>query len=155
MKLITDYIELHVVHFSVTLEHSYLLLKRSDNKPLHPGIWQMITGAIEDGESVKKALVRELKEETGLIAEKIYSLPRVNSFYAEFCDGICLCPVFLAVVNGNSVSLSDEHSDCKWLGYHEAIKMIRWEDQVVSLEMIEKYLNNKDKLEKLPQLNFE
>jgi 8-oxo-dGTP diphosphatase len=43
-----------------------LLLKRSANKKLDPGVYSGIGGKVEPGEDFYSALLREIKEETGL-----------------------------------------------------------------------------------------
>jgi len=48
----------HTRHFDV------LLLERADR----PGFWQSITGSQEPGETLMQTAVRELQEETGLVA---------------------------------------------------------------------------------------
>jgi 8-oxo-dGTP diphosphatase len=46
-----------------------LLMHLRDDKPgiANPGCWAGFGGAVEDGESVGEALLREVKEETGLV----------------------------------------------------------------------------------------
>jgi len=47
--------------------HSYLMLHRTKKKDdLNGGFWIGVGGHIEDGETPDEALVREVKEETGL-----------------------------------------------------------------------------------------
>ncbi len=46
----------------------YLLLKRTEKDG---GFWQPMTGTLNDGESLKECLMRELEEETGI--EKKYT----------------------------------------------------------------------------------
>lgn len=43
-----------------------LLLERAD----HPGWWQSVTGSREPGETLRQTAVREVREETGLDAER-------------------------------------------------------------------------------------
>ena len=46
----------------------FLLLQRQEGESLHPGMWQIITGTIDEGERALDTARRELKEETGLSA---------------------------------------------------------------------------------------
>ena len=52
-----------VVH---TPELQVLLIERADR----PGFWQSVTGSQNEGETLAQTAVRELKEETGLDAER-------------------------------------------------------------------------------------
>ena len=47
-----------------TADLQVLLLERADKK----GFWQSVTGSLEDGETPHDAAIREVAEETGLIA---------------------------------------------------------------------------------------
>ncbi|HXV11555.1 MAG TPA: dihydroneopterin triphosphate diphosphatase [Burkholderiales bacterium] len=49
-----------------TPELEVLLLERADR----PGFWQSVTGSQNEGETLRATAVRELKEETGLDAER-------------------------------------------------------------------------------------
>ncbi len=60
-------------------KRGYLLLQLRDNKPgiFAPGKWCVPGGGIEPGEDERTAVVRELREETGLLFEKV-------EFYRRF-----------------------------------------------------------------------
>ncbi len=150
-QIVTNYIELHICRRTEE-GFEFLLLKRADDAKIYPGIWQMITGTIESHEHTKDTLLRELEEETGLKPEKIYSIPRVNTFYLAIADKICMSPVFLTIVNDKNVRISDEHSEYKWTTIDEAKKLIHWPNQVDSLELIVRYLNDESLFEKLVEV---
>ena len=152
-QVVSNYIELHICHKEKN-GYKFLLLKRAEDAKIYPGIWQMITGTIESHEHTKDTLLRELKEETGLIPQKIFSIPRINTFYLAISDKICMSPVFLSIVNSTEVIISNEHSVYKWSGYEEAVKLIHWPNQVESLEIIKKYLDNDELFTKLIEVKY-
>ncbi len=114
----------------------------------------MITGTIESHEHTKDTLTRELQEETGLTPQKIYSIPRINTFYLAISDKICMSPVFLSIVDSDKCTISDEHTEYKWATFEEASKLIHWPNQVESLEVIKKYLDNEDMFSKLVEIDL-
>lgn len=61
MKYKTPVSVLVVIH---TPTFEVLLLERA----AHPGYWQSVTGSIEDGESLRQTALREVAEETGIVA---------------------------------------------------------------------------------------
>lgn len=120
----------------------FLLLKRAE-KEIYPGVWQMVTGSINQTEKAAETVIREIMEETGLLPEKLWVVPYVNSFYSRRRNHICMVPVFAAQVSDNSdVKISHEHSDFKWLEKSEAIKLLAWQGQRVSVNTIYDYFTN-------------
>jgi len=63
---------LQIVSIIITLqcEDKFLLVQRSNNDDIFPGKWQNLGGKIELGETVEKAIRREIKEEVGLKINK-------------------------------------------------------------------------------------
>jgi len=145
MKIISNLVEVHV--FRKRKEGiEFLLLKGAENQ-IYPGIWQMVSGKIKEsasgGEKAFDTAVREVKEETGLIPLKIWVAPKVNSFYSDISDTICLVPVFAVQVDKKlKVKLSKEHTEFKWVKSKKAKKMLAWEGQRKALELIEEYFLN-------------
>ncbi len=148
-KLTAKYIELHIFKEK---EHKikFLLLKRASYQT-YPDIWQMVTGKIKRGEKAYESAMRELFEETGLVAEEIYSVPIVNSVYLPASDEISLIPVFVCRVKENSkVKISPEHSDFLWASPSKAIKLLNWEGQKQAVRLITDYwFNSKQKLTRI------
>ena len=154
-QIVTNYIELHIcIKTSDPQKYKFLLLKSSDKAKIYPGIWQMITGTIESHEHTKDTLTRELQEETGLTPQKIYSIPRINTFYLAISDKICMSPVFLTIVKSDKCTISDEHTEYKWATFEEASKLIHWPNQIKSLEVIKKYLDDEDMFSKLVEIDI-
>jgi dATP pyrophosphohydrolase len=125
-------------------EIEFLLLKRSVDQ-LYPNIWQMVTGSIEQNEKAFQTALREIKEETGLMADKFWVVPNVNSFYSFQKDEMCLIPVFAAQVRNDAiVKLSDEHIEYRWVCKEEAQKLLAWPGQRKSVEIINEYFINQN-----------
>lgn len=61
MKYKTPVSVLVVIH---TPAFEVLLLERA----AHPGYWQSVTGSVEDGETLRQTALREVAEETGIVA---------------------------------------------------------------------------------------
>jgi dATP pyrophosphohydrolase len=141
MNIISNLIEAHV--FKETKEGiEFLLLKRSENQ-IYPGIWQMVSGKIKDSESAFETAIREIKEETTLVPLKMWTVPRVNSFYTSDTDTICMVPVFAALVNSKSeITISDEHDKFAWVNLNTAKQMLAWDGQRKAVTLIEEYFLN-------------
>ncbi len=106
----------------------YLLIRRC-GKYL-PGTWQMISGGIESGETAPQAALREIREETGLIPQALYSADIVETFYMQSNDKITFVPVFVAFVENLKVSLSPkEHDAYEWLSFENARDRLVWSEQ--------------------------
>lgn len=108
----------------------YLVLRRSDNDRLYPGIRQIVTGMIEPNEGAVQSVLRELKEETGLNAGRLWRLPLVNSFYDPDEDVLQLCPNFAVLVDEKAEPvLSPEHQAFEWCAVERALELLPWTGQ--------------------------
>ena len=153
MKIIADMIETHV--FCLGKDGlKFLLLKRSDLE-IYPGLWQMVSGHIDENETAVEAALRELKEETGLVPIKFWVAPNVNSFYSPDNDSISVIPVFAALVNEDSkVVISDEHSEYTWVDSTEEKKILAWDGQRKSVGLIEEYFLREFKFLQFTEVNL-
>jgi dATP pyrophosphohydrolase len=131
----------------------YLLLKRASNEK-YPGVWQMVTGAVEENEKGYETAIREIKEETNLTPVKFWVVPRMNSFYSPEKNSVCMVPVFAALVEDREVTLSDEHTEYKWVKKDEAQKLLAWPGQRKSVQIIEDYFTNEQSFLKFVEVEI-
>ncbi|MCE2901157.1 MAG: NUDIX domain-containing protein [Gemmatimonas sp.] len=90
------------------------------------GAWELVHGSIEPGEHPAVAARREVFEETGLRAQRLYSLT-VNPFYLHARDTVQLAIVFAAVVDGTQpVTLGLEHDAAEWRRPADALVHLAW-----------------------------
>jgi dATP pyrophosphohydrolase len=139
-EVVSRYVE--VCLFRIRADRGeYLLLRRAEDDPVHPGLWQYVTGKIEEGEKASDAALRELREETGAAPLRFWVVPAVNSFYDPRRDVVNLLPVFAAQMDPQcAVRLSAEHSEFRWLPYGEARSRLVWPGQRNCLDIIREYI---------------
>ena len=91
-----------------------------------PGSWEMVHGKVEPGECLDLAARRELREETGLDAERLLSVT-MHPFYLVPSARVELAAVFAAVVAPDaSVRLGPEHHRHVWLTPSQARRRFSW-----------------------------
>lgn len=101
-----------------------------------PGTWEAVHGRIERGETPPEAARREVREETGLAVNRLYSLT-VNPFFLTATGTVELAVAFVAVVSGDEVTLGDEHDAHAWLTRAAARRRYHWPRERESLDHIE------------------
>ena len=87
------------------------------------GKWSLPAGRVEAGESIHVAVVREVKEETGLIVEPV----DVVGFYhsVETVEGVYgLNTVVRAIVVGGELAPSVEHPEARYVSRTEIDAML-------------------------------
>lgn len=143
MNIVSNLIEANIF-CETNGDLEFLLLKRSPDQ-YYPNLWQMVTGKIKYNETAYDAALREIKEETGLKPEKFWVAPTVNSFYSAEKDYICLIPVFAArIPEKGEIKLSDEHTEYQWVNPVDAKKLLAWDGQRKSIDVIVDYVLNRN-----------
>lgn len=122
-------------------KQEYLILKRK----LHWRGWEFPKGGLEILETKKRAIKREIKEETGLEILKIKK-EKIKGKYRykkelEDRKGITgqTYDLYSVLVKKKKVKLDkNEHSDFKWVDFKTALKKLTWPNQRKCLRYFEK-----------------
>lgn len=117
----------------------YLILKRKH----HWKGWEFVKGKIERFETMKMAVKRETKEETGLKILKIKNF-NVNGKYKykkrlKDRPGITgqTYHLFAVEVRKGKVKIDKgEHSGYEWLAFNHAVKKLTWPNQRKCLKVV-------------------
>ena len=116
----------------------YLLLKRSKKRG---GFWQPITGGLEEGETLKECLLRELKEETSI--DDVKNMVDTTFSFQFKEDDFWLTEYVYAieVSEQHNPSLSKEHEEYRWVSFEEALKLLKWDTNKESLRKVNDIVN--------------
>lgn len=131
----------------------YLLLRRSPNDPLYPGVWQIVTGTLHEGEHAVAGAKRELMEETGVAPLHFWILPQVSSFYDAASDELQFSPLFACQFPGDADPiLSAEHTAYVWCPRSAAIPLLVWPGQRQALQIVHEFIVSGEPADRLSEL---
>jgi 8-oxo-dGTP pyrophosphatase MutT (NUDIX family) len=143
MSLRPDFVACWVYRLTDAGTLELLLIRRAPDEFM-AGMWQCVTGSLEDGERIAPAALREVVEETGFVPDQIeafYDLDLVNSFHEPSADAVLVEAVFAARVAADAQPvLSPEHDDLRWVAPAEAATLVVWPAYHVAIERISTYL---------------
>ena len=114
----------------------YLILKHENG-----GHWSFPKGHLETGETPQEAAVRELREETGLTVQEIFSDFNLKTSYTFERGGREIFKTviyFLGIVSRASVILSSEHTNYQWLPYRKCRGELTYENDKKLLDRANK-----------------
>jgi 8-oxo-dGTP pyrophosphatase MutT (NUDIX family) len=134
-----DLVDVWIFRTIAPREIEILLMRRSPGRVL-AGLWQGVSGSLEDGEPVSAGALRELREETGFSDEAIevfYDLDLVNQFHWSPVDAIVSAAVFAVRVGATAEPiLSVEHDAYRWLTFAAAHDAVVWPGYRAAIEVI-------------------
>ncbi|MEE1006178.1 MAG: NUDIX pyrophosphatase [Acutalibacteraceae bacterium] len=126
----------------------FCIFRRADSN-----IWQFIAGGVENGETQFEAAKRETIEEIGVEPKDIKQLTCIAYVPAEVIaeskrqhwdKNTYVIPEYsFAFECDSEPTLSNEHTEYKWLTYDEARKLLKWDSNKVAMYEINSIIKGK------------
>ena len=151
-KIKVGAVDCHVVYWEADMPQ-FLTIKRGPDER-YPLIWQCVTGGIQPNEKAFETAIRELREETGLTARRIWTVDRVNNYYDPKYDKVFLIPIFGIEVDKKDVQLSNEHVDYYWGNVESVKQKILFNQQKNGLEGFYQMLTKETKKLELSEITI-
>ncbi len=95
--------------------NEFLIVQRSEDDELYPGAWEFPGGHLENGETLKEGLKRELKEEIGYNHNFDCKLIGYDDEVKNNIHHIELNFIINVKKKDIKVKLSNEHSNYRWV----------------------------------------
>lgn len=94
----------------------FLVMQRASGRHEHPNIWNVVTGYIQERESVENAALRELKEETNLEGEITFVTEPFITSEPETGKRWVIFAVQINVANTDTIKIDESESqNFKWI----------------------------------------
>jgi 8-oxo-dGTP pyrophosphatase MutT (NUDIX family) len=107
-------------------DDTYLILRRAPTKDFAAGMWECVTGRVDQGEGFEDALRREVREELGAEVKPLFMVGTTHFYRGQDRPeyelvGIVYCGV---VDRPADIRLSAEHSECRWVTATQARELL-------------------------------
>jgi bis(5'-nucleosidyl)-tetraphosphatase len=125
------------VVFFKNVQVKYLLLQ------YEAGHWDFVKGNVEPNESEADTVLRELREETGIVATQLIEgfREQIHYFYRRQGDTIQKEVVFYLIqADTEKVELSFEHVGYEWLDYQHALERLTFKNAKEVLQKAHAFL---------------
>ena len=108
----------------------YLLLRRAATKDFAAGVWECVTGRVDQGEGFETAVRREVREELGVDVSLDYLLGTTHFYRGTAVpDNELIGVVYLCSLAGEpAIRLSAEHDDYCWVTAVAAADLLSADD---------------------------
>jgi 8-oxo-dGTP pyrophosphatase MutT (NUDIX family) len=129
-----------IVYLRGPSEFLYLLLH------YEAGHWDFVKGNVEVNEAEKETVIRELREETGIIDAHFVAdfREKIEYYYRRHGQTVHKEVVFyLMESNTETITISFEHIGSIWLNYTQAIKKLTFKNAKLLLNKANSFLHKK------------
>jgi len=125
-------------------EFEYALLRSTER-----GVWEAVAGGGEGNETILEAAKRETYEETGILNHRFIQLDTVapvpvTRFTDSYLwgDDVFVIPLhyFGVLAENKHILLSEEHIEFRWLKYHDAYNLLKFDDDKIALWELDRKL---------------
>lgn len=115
-------------------EGKYLMLHRvKKHHDINAGKWIGVGGHVENGETPEECLLREVKEETGLVLTA-YRLRGLVTFLSDVCEPELMCVFTADAFDG--VMIECDEGELAWVEKSDVLALPTWEGDRVFLERL-------------------
>jgi len=116
----------------------------------HNSYWALPKGHPESSETPRQTAERELKEETGMVAEKIFDEPTFNLEYSFVFDGVRIektVQFFIGVITEMSQEIDDiEVKEAGWYSFDAAEQRLDYQDMKKVFRQARDYISSNNLL---------
>ena len=99
------------------------------------GFWNVVNGTFEFNETISQCRERELFEEAG-IKERLNWSDEINRFSFEYKGYVIVVLVYsVEVTLDQLVTINKEHTEYVWVGFDDAIEMMKFDDDKKGLRI--------------------
>ncbi len=108
------------------VNNKYLLLKRSVQKDFAAGLWECVTGRVDQGEGFEEAAHREVFEELEVDVKLLQILGTTHFYRGEQRpENELIGVVYLGSINSPvDIKISHEHSEYRWVLAREVTELL-------------------------------